>query len=233
MTKRRTPGPKRRYWTADEDALVRARFPHEPTRALAVDLHRSTAAVAARAEKLGLAKTEAYLYSDASGRIKPGERRGPATEFRPGQAPKNKGLRRPGWSPGRMKDTQFKPGTRSGTAAAHYMPVGSTRRTQDGYVLRKVSDVPNVPQTVNWRLEHRLVWEAAHGPVPSDQCLQFINGDRGDCRLENLRLVSRRANMARNTVHNLPKPLAQAVQLLGALNRKIRRRTHGQENQDR
>lgn len=212
-----------------------ARFPHEPTRVLAAELGRSCSATSAHAAGLGLSKTEAYLYSDTSGRIKPGERRGASTQFKTGQVPKNKGLRRPGWAPGRMKDTQYKPGALSGKAAKLYMPVGSTRRTRDGYVLRKVSDIPGVYQTVNWKLEHRLVWVAAHGPIPPGYCLQFINGDRGDCRLENLQLVTRRSNMARNTVHNLPAPLPQTILLLGALTRKIRRRTrtHGQENQNR
>jgi len=53
----------------------------------------------------------------------------------------------------------------------------------------------------------------------------FRNADHADIRLENLELITRRELMLRNSVHNLPKPLAQAVQLLGALNRQIRRRT--------
>jgi hypothetical protein len=39
--------------------------------------------------------------------------------------------------------------------------------------------------------------------------------------------------MARNTVQNLPKPLTQAIQLLGALTRQIRRRTRGEEPNSR
>jgi len=104
------------------------------------------------------------------------------------------------------------------------MPIGSTRLV-DGYVYRKVSDVPNVPYTVNWKPEHHLIWIAANGPIPPRHALTFRNGDRTDVRLENLALISRRQLMARNTVHNLPKPLASAVQLLGALNRQIRKRS--------
>jgi hypothetical protein len=65
------------------------------------------------------------------------------------------------------------------------------------------------------------VWEAANGPLPAGHAIAFKNGDKTDIRLENLECIARRELMARNTVHNLPKPLAQAIQLLGALNRQI------------
>ncbi len=131
-----------------------------------------------------------------------------------------------------MRETQFKKGQRSGKAGAHWMPVGSTRRDGDGYVLRKVSDVPNVPYYVNWKYEHILVWARVNGPVPKGHCLAFKNGRRDDIRLDNLECITRRERMARNTVHNLPKPLAQTVQLLGALKRQIRRKTNASEKQD-
>lgn len=34
--------------------------------------------------------------------------------------------------------------------------------------------------------EHRLIWEAAHGPLPDGWVVHHINGDRSDNRLENL-----------------------------------------------
>jgi hypothetical protein len=123
-----------------------------------------------------------------------------------------------------MADTQFKRGQRSGKAAEHVMPIGSTR-VIEGYLYRKVSEALNVAYTVNWKLEHHLRWTAAHGPVPPGYVLVFANGDRGDLRLDNIQCVTRRELMARNSVHTLPKPLAATVQLLGALNRQLRRRT--------
>lgn len=37
---------------------------------------------------------------------------------------------------------------------------------------------------------HRLIWEHVHGPIPDDLCIDHINGNRGDNRLINLRLVT-------------------------------------------
>jgi hypothetical protein len=119
-----------------------------------------------------------------------------------------------------MKETQFK----KGVPSSRTMAIGSTRLI-DGYVYRKVSAVPFMPYTVNWKLEHLRVWEAAYGPVPPGHAVLFRNGHREDVRLENLELISRSALMRRNSIHHLPAPLKQTIAVLGALNRQIRRRT--------
>ncbi len=221
----------KRLWSAADDQLLRRLYPDTPTRLLATRLHRSLTAVYARAGILGLTKSAAYLESPAACHLRRDNNPGVATRFQKGQAPANKGLRRPGWFRGRMRETQFKRGQRNGQAARLYRPVGSTR-VIDGYVYRKVSDVPNVPYTVNWKLESHLVWKQAGRDIPPSHALAFKNGNPLDVRLENLELITRRQNMARNSIHNLPEALADTVRLLGALHRQIRRRTRGEE-QDR
>lgn len=228
MTKSRHLYAPRQAWSAAQHAEFVRRYPHEPTAALATALGRSVRSLYARAKTYDVRKSAAYLASPAACRLRKGDRAGEPHRFPKGHVPANKGLRRPGWCRGRMRETQFKPGQRQGKAAAHWMPIGSTR-LKDGYILRKVADVMNVPYTVNWKLEQRLVWEGAYGPVPAGWAVAFLNGNRQDTRLDNLTLIPRRALMARNTVHNLPKPIAQTVQLLGALNRQIRKRSHGEK----
>jgi len=203
--------------------MLRAIYPHRPTPAIACRLRRTVRAIYVRARAFGLKKTARYLASPAACRLRRGDQVGAAFRFSKGHVPANKGLRRPGWAPGRMKQTQFKAGALNGMALQRFKPIGSTRIV-DGYLYRKVAAVPG-PWTVNWKLEHVLLWERERGPVPAVHALVFRNRDRTDIRLENLELITRRELMARNSVHNLPKPLAQTVQLLGALKRQIRRRT--------
>jgi hypothetical protein len=222
MSQRRDGRAGRRRWTAAEDAVVRARYASEPTPEIAATLGRTTGAVFQRAEKLNLHKSPEYLaafWAESARRVVVA---GARTRFRPGLVPADKGLRRPGWAPGRMRETQFKPGHRGGRAAERYQPIGTERVSKDGYLQRKVND--DFPLQRRWRFVHLLVWEAAHGPLPQGHAVAFRNGDKRDIRLENLECITRAELMRRNTVHNLPAPLAGAVQLLGVLRRQIRRR---------
>ena len=135
-----------------------------------------------------------------------------------------------------MSETQFKPGQRG----SRWMPIGATR-VIDGYLYTKVNDIRStkagpgfIPYSVNWKPTHVLLWEKDRGAIPKGHALKFINGCRTDIRIENISCISRRELMARNTVHNLPKPLADAIQLLGALKRRIRKATKDHDaKQDR
>lgn len=221
--------PGGRVWVTADDALLRARYPHESTAALARELRRSLPATYGRARILGLSKSAVYLASPDACRLRRGDHVGARFRFPKGHVPANKGLHRPGYSVGRgrMQETQFKKGV-----ATNWRPVGDTRLV-DGYIYRKISDVRNVPWTVNWKPEHVLRWTSVHGPVPAGHALAFKNGDRTDIRLDNLELLSRAQLMLRNTIHTLPAPLAETIQLLGRLHRQIRKRTEAHEEQDR
>lgn len=211
-----------RPWSREDDNLLRRIYPDAPTAQVAQRLQRTVAATYGRADKVGLTKSPAYLASPAACRLRRGDQVGARCRFQKGHVPANKGLRRPGWGPGRMRETQFKKGVRQGVAVRLYKPIGTERISKDGYLERKVNDA--LPLQARWRAVHLLVWEAAHGPVPPSHAVAFKNGDRTDIRPDNLELIHRRELMARNTVHSLPRPLAQTVQLLGALRRKINRK---------
>jgi len=123
----------RRLWTAvDNDELVR-RFPGEATALIAQALGRTVAATFNQAKKLGLKKSEEYLSSPAAGRIQPGGNKGVSGRFMPGHVPANKGLRRPGWTRGRMAETQFRKGERRGVAARNWRPIGTILVDPEGF----------------------------------------------------------------------------------------------------
>lgn len=223
--------PARRPWTTADDALLRARFPHEPTAALARALHRTSSSLSQRAHHLGLRKSASYLASPAACRLRRGTNPGVCYQFKPGQVPHNKGLRHPpGWAPGRMAETQFKPGQLFGRAEELRAPVGSEVVQSDGYRKRKVrDDAPPGQSRQNWAFVHVLVWEAAHGPVPDGHAVVFRNGNKADIHIDNLELITRAELMRRNTVHRFPPELKSAIRAVSKLNKTIRQKSRQAE----
>lgn len=200
----------------EEDRAICTLFPHMQTRDVARILGRPLCSVSQRATKLGVKKSAAFNNSALSGRNRKGcAPNGIRSRFPKGHVPANKGLRRPGWHAGRMRETQFKKGQRPVT----YREIGELRLNADGYVDMKICDAPGARA---WRAFHLILWEDANGPIPKGHCLRFRDGDRFHIDVENLELLSRADNARRNSIHNLPKPLVHTMQVLGQLKRRIR-----------
>lgn len=206
-----------RKWERWELEALRVQYPEMLTATIAAIFDRPASHIYAMAQRVGVKKSAEFLASAASGRLD--GKRGYGSRFVKGGVPANKGLRRPGWHRGRMKETQFKKGHRPHT----WRPIGTEKIDSDGYLRRKLTDTGYRPK--DWVAVHRINWAAAHGPIPKGYMVIFRDGDKRNVAIENLELISLREQMRRNTVHNLPKPIAQAVQLLGAVKRQINRRT--------
>lgn len=223
----------RRPWSARDDAQLRQLYPHAPTAAVAHGIGRTLSAVNGRAAKLGLRKDAAYLASPDACRLRHGDNVGKAWRYPPGHVPANKGLRRPGYAPGRMRDTQFPKG-RPAHEARNYRPIGALRVNSDGYLERKVTDDPSLFPVRRWVGVHRLVWEAARGPIPDGVRVTFKPGTRStvltEITIDRLQLLTPAALMQRNTVHRFPQSLVQTVQLLGRVRRHINRKTRAQQD---
>lgn len=226
---KRTP---RKRWQPAELELLRSLYPSTLTADIARQLGRGLGSVYQKAENLGLAKTPAFVADTARQRSSQASHPSHATRFQPGLQPWNKGKPHP--ARGNSAKTQFRPGQLNGRAAQLVVPVGSYRINSDGYLDQKVSDQPGL-QTLRWKAVHRLVWEAAHGPVPAGHAVVFLPGrkttDVERITPDALELITRKTLMQRNTVHTLPKPLALLAQLRGALNRQINRRAAEEANE--
>jgi len=206
----------RRSWQPIEILMLRALYPHLPTKRLARFLRRSAASIYRIMALNGFQKSEEFLAGPLSGRLC-GDR-GIGCRFRKGHIPANKGLRRPGWFRGRMRKTQFKKGAEPFNA----MPLWSFRRCH-GYLILKTGK-PGPAPTNGWEYLHKLIWEQAHGPLPDWKAarLWWKDGDHGNCSLDNLEMVTAQEHMHRTTIHNLPPELKHTIQVAGALKRRIR-----------
>lgn len=205
-----------RWWSREDIAELKRLFPHLDTGDVARRVGRSVYSVSGMANKIGLNKSAERMHEMGRQVGQRLQASGRSHRFLKGQTPHNKGVKRPGWSAGRMRETQFKKGQKPHT----WLPIGSTRLSKKGYLQRKVTDTGYPPH--DWIAEHTLLWEKAHGKVPRGHAVCFKNGDKTHVVETNLELISRAELMRRNTIHNLPPELKQVIMLKGVVKRKVR-----------
>lgn len=201
----------RRAWTKEDIDTLSRMYPDHFAKEIAVALGRGVPAVYCMARKLGLGsnpdkiRRAGYMSSTHPNVI--------ASRFPKGHVPANKGKKMPPELYARCSPTMFK----KGHAPVNHRTVGSERVNVDGYVEVKVAE-PNV-----WRPKHRIIWEQANGRIPAGYNVQFRNHNPLDCRLENLYLISRADQMAKeNSFYaRYPKELQEVIHLKGVVNRAI------------
>lgn len=229
-------GP-RRFWTVAEIALLREMYPECHGADVAAWIGHTLSAVYQAAKKHGLSKSAEYLASDTACRIQRGKQSEAmiATRFKKGQPSWTKGTKGIVGVQEGCRATQFRKG-RPAHEARNYKPIGSERVNADGYLDRKVSDDQTIAPARRWVGVHRLVWEAAHGPIPAGHVVVFKaerhTTNAAAITLDGLELLTRVELMRRNSVHTVyPPEVARLVQLRGALNRQINQRARALEEQ--
>ncbi len=210
----------RRTIEDDEREYLERHYADQPTAELAKAMGRSEQAVYRMATKLGLKKSDAYLASEASGRMRKGDDRGARTRFATGHVSHNKGKKMPSEVYAKLQRTMFKKGQLPHNTK--YDGYISVRRDNDGrqYLFIRVALGRHVHL-------HRHLWEQAHGPVPPGYVIAFKDGNQGNCVLENLEMITAAERMKRSTIHNYPPEIRNVMRLLGRLNRELKK--HGTE----
>ncbi|MHA6907338.1 HNH endonuclease signature motif containing protein [Ralstonia pseudosolanacearum] len=215
---------KRRHWSAAEVDLLCTNYADSKTEDIAQALDRPVVAVYAKASVLGLKKSVAFLASPDAGRLDGSRDNG--MRFAKGVTPWNKGTQGMSGQHPNCRRTQFKKGEMHGAAQHNYVPIGTERINADGYLERKVTDDHPVPAR-RWVGVHRLVWEAAHGPIPRGFVVCFLPGrkttDRDLITADVLELVSRGELAQRNHPRARDPELAKLVQLKSAITRQVNR----------
>lgn len=98
----------------------------------------------------------------------------------------------------KSRATQFK----SGNLPHNTKPIGYERLSRDGYIEVKVKMRPSNPKcNDNFVPKHKLVWEAANGPVPEGCIVVFKDGNKQNVSLENLACITRGQNAVMNQAH--------------------------------
>lgn len=102
----------------------------------------------------------------------------------------------------KSRATQFKPGSLPHNAK----PIGYERLSKSGYIEVKVKMRPTAQPdgkrcNDNFVPKHKLVWEAANGPVPEGCIVVFKDGNKQNITLENLACITRKQNAVLNHAH--------------------------------
>ena len=191
--------------------IIRERYPFEPTKKIADDLGLSESSVYNRAFAMGIKKDPVYLRST---QFPLGYLGGKATQFKKGSVPANKGQKMSTEVYQKVARTMFKKGSKP----MNTQPIGTIHQRRDTggkmYQYIKLADC-------NWQLLNRYTWEQHNGPIPKGMVVVYKDGDYLNNDINNLLMITKKENMARNTIQRLPKELQQVMRLKWKLIKKI------------
>lgn len=204
------------YWTEQQDALLRENYANIPMPELMIMLQRSETAIFNRAAILGLCKSREYLAE--LGRKTAQHPNSVAHQFKKGHTPFNKGKEEREFRSleaiERCRTTQFKPGQ----IPHNTRPIGYESIHSDGYVYIKVETEKKMV------LKHRYVWKQHHGEIPQGMCVAFRDGNRQNCDISNLMLITEAEKVTRVTALLSPEKMRMKTQKAqAARNESIRK----------
>lgn len=201
----------KRNWTQEEIDTLSRLYPNHYASEIAEILGRGISSIHCKAQSLGLESSRekiqrtGYEASKSPASI--------AARFQKGSVPLNKGKKVSPEIYSKMQPTMFK----KGQTPLNHRDVGSERVNVYGYIEIKVAE-PN-----RWRLKHRIIWEQVNGTIPRGYNVQFKNHNPLDCRIENLYLISKAEQMAKENSlwAKYPKEIQEIIHLKGVVNRAI------------
>jgi hypothetical protein len=198
-------------WTEDERRILKEMYPHHTAKEVAAVLGKNTSSVHNQARFLGVKAAKERLQQ--AGKELSKTKKSAAARFKKGNTPANKGRKVSQETYEKIRRTMFQ----KGHTPVNHKEIGSERVSRDGYVEVKVAE-PN-----KWRHKHRVLWEQANGLIPKGYNIQFRNGDKTDIRLENLYIISRQEQLAKeNSLYaRYPVELQEVMRLKGVVKRKI------------
>ena len=190
-------------------------YPHHSSKYIAELLGVTISKVYNTAWSNKVKKSAEYMLTPESGRIiEPSV----ANQFKPGHTPHNKGKQISAEIYEKVAPTMFKRGNKPHNTK----PVGTINVRADTqgrlYQYIKIKDC-------QWELLQRHVWTQANGEIPAGSVVIFLDGNYLNCELNNLQVISRRENMARNTIQRYPAELQEVMKLTS----KLKRKTNGKQ----
>ena len=190
-------------------------YPNHSSKYIAELLGVSITKVYNTAWAANVKKSAEYMLTPESGRIiEPSV----ANQFKPGHTPHNKGKQISAEIYEKVAPTMFKKGNKPHNTKPNGTINLRADKTGRFYQYIKIKDS-------HWELLQRYVWTQAHGEIPAGSVVIFLDGNYLNCDISNLQVISRRENMARNTIQRYPAELQEVMKLTC----KLKRKTNGKQ----
>jgi hypothetical protein len=179
-------------WTAADTKIVAKLYPTTDTAKIAKRLGRTVTQVYAKAAGMGLEKSEAYMAELAVEEGRRLQSSGRAHRFKKGHC----------YGPRIQKGQHVSPATefKKGGLPINNMPLGAERDVA-GYLYTKISEMPYVPWTKNWKATHIIKWEAIHGSLNiRTHALRCLDNNRHNTDPSNWILITRGEHAVLNKI---------------------------------
>lgn len=112
--------------------------------------------------------------------------------FKKGNISHNKGKKWSEYMSEKGQKNSLKTCFKKGNVPHNHRKVGSERITKNGYIEIKIKE-PN-----EWQLKHRYIYEKKYGKIPKGYNLIFLDGNKQNIELSNLKLVSKAEDLIMN-----------------------------------
>lgn len=180
------------------------------------------------ASEIGITGARVLRYLDKKGLSIPRElvkKRQAESRFKKGDIPINKGKKQSEYMTPetieRTKATRFKKGN-----------VPHNTYSRNGVIVERKDTTGRLYKYIRvakgkWELLHRVIWQEAHGPIPSDHVVVFIDGNSTNTTIDNLELISMQENMLRNSYLNIPQEIIPTMIINKQLETKIKKLQNG------
>ena len=112
--------------------------------------------------------------------------------FEKGHQTFNKGRKWDEYMPKQSQINSSKTTFKKGNIPFNHREVGSERINVDGYIEIKIEE-PN-----KWDLKHRVVWRKKYGEIPEGYNIIFLDGNRQNVEISNLKAISKAEDLIMN-----------------------------------
>jgi len=192
--------------------IVLEKYPNHTIAECAEISGLSKAIVYKIARKNGIEKSEEFKQKQRENVLKHGAN----NRYTKGRIPENKGKKWDEFMSPEGQQKSLKTCFKKGNTPHNHRPVCSERINVYGYIEIKTQE-PNV-----FELKHRVIWEQHNGAIPKGCNIQFKDGNRQNCAIENLYMISRENQVRENSIHNYPEDVKKAIRTVSKLSRTIK-----------